>query len=158
MGVSGSGKTSVGIALAHHLGWDFIDADDFHSPASIAKMDAGIPLTDTDRLPWLALLHQRLEATLRMGLHPVLACSALKNTYRHRILDNLNGMQIIYLQGTYPLINSRMSRRDNHFMKPGMLKDQFEILEEPTDAIVIDIALPVAAIVSQVLYQCFMDD
>jgi gluconokinase len=158
MGVSGSGKTSVGVALAHHLGWDFLDADDFHSPANIAKMAAGIPLTDTDRLPWLALLHHRLEATLRTGRHPVLACSALKKTYRRRLLDNLNGMQIIYLKGTYPLINSRMSRRDNHFMQPSMLKDQFEVLEEPTDAVVIDIDLPVDEIVSGVLHQCFGDD
>ena len=158
MGVSGSGKTSVGVALARHLGWDFFDADDFHSPANLAKMAVGIPLTDTDRLPWLILLHHRLEATLKMGRHPVLACSALKETYRRQLLDSLNGMRIIYLKGTYPQINARMSRRDDHYMKPGMLKSQFGILEEPTDALVIDIDLPVDEIVLGVVHQCFRDD
>ena len=158
MGVSGSGKTSVGVALARHLGWDFFDADDFHSPANISKMAASIPLTDTDRIPWLILLHHQLEAALKTGRHPVLACSALRETYRRQLLDSLNGMRIIYLKGTYTQINARMSRRDDHYMKPGMLKSQFEVLEEPTDALVIDIDLPVDEIVLGVLHQCFRDD
>lgn len=158
MGVSGSGKTSVGVALARHLGWDFFDADDFHSPANISKMAASIPLTDTDRISWLILLHHQLEATLKTGGHPVLACSALRETYRRQLLDSLNGMRIIYLKGTYTQINARMSKRDDHYMKPGMLKSQFEVLEEPTDALVIDIDLPVDEIVLGVLHQCFRDD
>lgn len=158
MGVSGSGKTSVGAALARHLGWDFFDADDFHSPANISKMAASIPLTDTDRIPWLILLHHQLEATLKTGGHPVLACSALRETYRRQLLDSLNGMRIIYLKGTYTQINARMSTREDHYMKPGMLKSQLEVLEEPTDALVIDIDLPVDEIILGVLRQCFRDD
>jgi len=158
MGVSGSGKTSVGLALARHLGWEFLDADDFHSPANITKMAVGIPLIDTDRLPWLMLLHHRLETTLRAGGHPILACSALKEIYRRQLLENLDGMRVIYLKGTYTQINARMSKRDDHYMKPGMLSSQFEVLEEPTEALVIDISLPVDEIVWGVLHQCFKDD
>ena len=158
MGVSGSGKTSVGLGLARILGWEFLDADDFHSPANIAKMAAGIPLIDTDRLPWLILLHQQLETTLRAGGHPILACSALKENYRRQLLNRLEGMRVIYLRGTYAQINARLSKRDDHYMKPGMLSSQFEVLEEPTDALVIDISLPVDEIVRGVLHQCFRED
>jgi gluconokinase len=143
MGVSGSGKTTVGQALAQKLGWDFFDADDFHPPENIAKMEAGIPLNDSDRAPWLAALHGQLLSTLKAGHHPVLACSALKATYRAQLLEGMDGIAVIYLKGSYALIWSRMSTRASHYMKPEMLQSQFDALEEPADAIVLDVKMPV---------------
>ena len=142
MGVSGSGKTTLGKALAQRLGWDFFDADDFHPPENIAKMTAGIPLSDSDRAPWLAALHHQLLSTLSADRHPVLACSALKETYRAKLLEGMDGITVIYLKGSYDLILSRMSTREDHFMKPGMLQSQFGVLEEPKDAIVLDVKMP----------------
>lgn len=143
MGVSGSGKTTVGKALAEKLGWDFFDADNFHSAENIAKMAAGIPLDHSDRAPWLAALHDQLLATLQADRHPVLACSALKESYRAQLLDGLNAITILYLKGSYELIGSRMSAREGHYMKPEMLQSQFDTLEEPKEALILDIALPV---------------
>src|SRR5215216_2581150 len=100
MGVSGSGKTTVGKALAQRLGWDFFDADDFHPPENIAKMATRIPLNDADRAPWLASLHNLISSTLNSNHHPILACSALKEKYRAQLLDGLDGIGIIYLKGT----------------------------------------------------------
>jgi gluconokinase len=143
MGVSGSGKTTLGKALAQKLGWDFYDADDFHPPRNIAKMMAGLPLNDSDRAPWLAALHDQLLFTLGADRHPVLACSALKEAYRTRLLEGLEGMSVIYLGGSYDLIWSRMSARGGHYMKPQMLQGQFDLLEEPKDAFVLDVEMPV---------------
>ena len=142
MGVSGSGKTTLGKALAEKLGWDFFDADNFHPPENIAKMTAGIPLSDSDRAPWLAALHHQLLSTLSADRHPVLACSALKETYRAKLLEGMDGITVIYLKGSYDLILSRMSTREDHYMKPGMLQSQFGELEEPKDAIVLDVKVP----------------
>src|SRR5688500_4668538 len=142
MGVSGSGKTTVGQVLAQKLGWDFFDADDFHPPENIAKMAAGIPLNDSDRAPWLATLHDQLLSTRKAGRHPVLACSALKARYRAQLLEGMDGIAVIYLKGSYELIWSRMSGRERHYMKPEMLQSQFDALEEPKDAIVLDIKMP----------------
>ena len=143
MGVSGSGKTTTGQALARRLGWDFFDADDFHPPENITKMTAGIPLSDSDRAPWLASLHNQLLSTLKAGCHPVLACSALKAKYRAQLLEGVDGIAIIFLQGSYDLIWSRMSARERHYMKPEMLQSQFDALEEPKDAIVLDVKMSV---------------
>jgi gluconokinase len=143
MGVSGSGKTTLGKTLAQKLGWDFFDADDFHAPENIAKMVAGIPLSDSERAPWLAALHDQLFSTLKAGRHPVLACSALKAKYRAQLLEGMDGIAIIYLKGSYELIWSRMSTRERHFMKPKMLQSQFNALEEPQDAIVLDVKMSV---------------
>ena len=142
MGVSGSGKTTLGKALAQRLGWEFFDADDFHPPENIAKMAAGIPLSDSDRAPWLAALHHQLLSTLSADCHAVLACSALKEPYRARLLEGMGGITVIYLKGSYDLIFSRMSIREDHYMKPGMLQSQFDALEEPKDAIVLDVKMP----------------
>ena len=142
MGVSGSGKTTVGQALARKLGWDFFDADDFHPPENIAKMAAGIPLNDSDRVPWLAALHDHLFFTLSVGRHLVLACSALKASYRAQLLEGMDEIAVIYLQGSYDLIWSRMSTRERHYMKPEMLQSQFDALEEPQNAIMLDIRMP----------------
>ena len=150
MGVSGSGKTTLGKALAQRLGWEFFDADDFHPPENIAKMTAGIPLSHSDRAPWLAALHNQLFSTLKAGRHPVLACSALKETYRAELLEGMDGVTVIYLKGSYDLILSRMSTRKDHYMKPRMLQSQFDVLEEPKDAIVLDVKMPLKDMIDTV--------
>jgi gluconokinase len=155
MGVSGSGKTSVGKTLAQKLGWDFFDADDFHPAENIAKMTAGIPLDDLDRAPWLATLHQLLSTTLKSNRHPILACSALKHKYRVQLLDGLSGLEMIYLKGTYDLIWSRMSARKGHYMKPEMLQSQLAALEEPVDALAVDISVPLNDMIDKIIARYF---
>lgn len=150
MGVSGSGKTSVGKSLADRLGWDFYDADDFHPPANVAKMANGIPLDDSDRVPWLAALHDLISSSLKADRPGVLACSALKERYRQQLTDDRDGVQVIYLKGSYDLIWSRMEKRTAHYMKPHMLKSQFEALEEPTASLTVDISRPVEEIVQEI--------
>ena len=151
MGVSGSGKTSVGKSLAGHLGWDFYDADDFHPPENVAKMASGIPLDDSDRAPWLASLHDLISFSLKVDRPGVLACSALKERYRQQLVDGNDGVQIVYLKGSYDLIWSRMERRTDHYMKPHMLKSQFDNLEEPTNALTMDISMSVDDMVQKII-------
>ena len=150
MGVSGCGKSSVGRALADSLGWDFYDADDFHPPENVAKMTDGLPLDDSDRAPWLASLHDIISTNLKADKPGVLACSALKERYRRQLMDGNEGVQIVYLKGSYELIWSRMSAREEHYMKPHMLRSQFEALEEPLNAYTVDISLPIDAVVRQI--------
>ena len=142
MGVAGSGKTTVGKALAARLDWDFFDADDFHPSENIVKMAAGIPLNDSDRTPWLATLSDLLISTLKAGRHPVLACSALKESYRGQLLKEKDGVEVIYLKGSYDLLLGRLAGRQGHFMKPEMLKSQFATLEEPKSALILDVSMP----------------
>jgi gluconokinase len=142
MGVSGSGKSTLGKALAQKLGWEFFDADDFHSVENIAKMSAGIPLTDLDRAPWLEALNHLLLSTLMDAHCPVLACSALKENYRTRLLAGVEGMALIYLKGRYELVRSRLTAREGHYMKENLLRSQFEALEEPENAIILDVSMP----------------
>ena len=151
MGVSGSGKTSVGRSLAEKLGWDFYDADDFHPPANVAKMASGTPLDDSDRAPWLAALHDRISSSLKADQPGVLACSALKDRYRRQLMDGNQGVQVVYLKGSYELIWSRMEKRTDHYMKPHMLKSQFDALEEPANAFTIDIAMSLDEIVQEII-------
>lgn len=151
MGVAGSGKSTLGKALAQTLDWDFFDADDFHSVENIAKMAAGIPLNDSDRAPWLAALNQRLLSTLAKDRHPVLACSALKDIYRQQLLDGTHCIAIIYLKGSYDIIWSRIAAREGHYMKPNMLQSQFDTLEEPADALVLDVSLPLDEMLGTIL-------
>jgi gluconokinase len=151
MGVSGCGKTAVGQALARELGWDFYDADDFHPPENISKMASGIPLNDTDRAPWLASLHEKLSACLKADRPGVLACSALKERYRQQLVAGHPEVQIVYLKGSYELIWSRMAARPGHYMKPQMLQSQFEALEEPQNALTVEISLPVEKIVEKIV-------
>ena len=153
MGVSGSGKTSVGKSLAEHLGWDFYDADDFHPQANVEKMATGMPLDDSDRTPWLAALHDLISSSLTQNRPGVLACSALKERYRRRLLEGNAGVQLVYLKGSYELIWSRMIVRKDHYMKPHMLQSQFDALEEPSDALTVDISLPVDEILQVVIKQ-----
>ena len=151
MGVAGSGKTTVGTLLAQRLGWNFFDADGFHPAENVAKMAIGIPLSDADRLPWLAALHELISASLRTDRPAVLACSALKESYRRQLLEGNPGVLVVYLKGSYELIWSRMADRKDHFMKPQMLKSQFESLEEPAGALVVDISKPVEELVEEIL-------
>lgn len=151
MGVAGSGKTTVGESLASRLGWNFYDADAFHPAENVAKMANGIPLDDVDRNPWLAALHALISASIRENRPAVLACSALKESYRQQLFDGNEGIQIVYLKGSYDLIGSRISQRKDHYMKPQMLRSQFDTLEEPTTALTVDVSKPVAEIVQEIL-------
>ena len=151
MGVSACGKTTVGKMLAGRLGWDFFDGDDYHSPANIAKMAAGVPLTDEDRAPWLARLHDLLAGSLRAGRHPILACSALKEAYRQVLRAGNPGVRVVFLKGSYELILARIQNRPGHYMKPDMLRSQFDALEEPPDAWVADVEWPSEKIVDYIL-------
>jgi len=151
MGVSGSGKTSVGKALAEYLGWDFYDADDFHPPENVSKMAAGIPLSDSGRAPWLVALHELISSSLMQDRPGVLACSALRERYRQQLLEGNAGVQIIHLKGSYELIWSRMSIRKDHYMKPHMLQSQFDTLEEPATALTIDISMPAEDVMKEIL-------
>ena len=155
MGVSGSGKTTLGQAIAQKLKWDFFDADDFHPAENITKMASGTPLNDSGRAPWLAALHDQLSSTLKSNRHPVLACSALKEKYRAQLLDGIEGIEIIYLQGSYDLIWSRMSTREEHYMKPEMLRSQFAALEEPENVLTLDVSMTVEHMIDKIFASYF---
>jgi gluconokinase len=151
MGVSGCGKTTIGKALAEKLGWIFYDADDFHPPDNLAKMRNGIPLNDADRVPWLRKLHELIASGIKENQYGVLACSALKERYRRSLIANHEEILLVYLKGDYELIFSRMIDRPGHYMKPKMLKSQFDALEEPTDSLIIDASLSVEEIVPLIM-------
>lgn len=144
MGVSGSGKSTVGENLANELGWLFFDGDDYHPPENVAKMAAGIPLNDADRAPWLAILHDLINVHIRASRPMVLACSALKQSYRDQLLDGNPATVVVYLQGAFELIWERMQRRENHWMRPEMLHSQFATLEEPADALIVPVHAAIA--------------
>jgi len=152
MGVSGCGKTTIGKALATHLNCPFYDGDDFHPPENVAKMAEGIPLEDTDRVPWLAHLAALIQAHLDKGETAVLACSALKKQYRKQLQVSQH-IQFIYLDGSFDLVWQRMQARQNHYMKADMLHSQFETLEQPeaNEAIIIPIDQDVADILAMIL-------
>jgi len=149
MGVTGSGKTTIGRALAESLNWQFVDADDFHPPANVAKMCAGIPLDDTDRAPWLAALRAAIDNWLRSKTNVVLACSALKQAYRDQLMFSPD-VRLVYLRGSRDLIAHRLTERRDHYMDPGLLPSQFAALEEPTNAMVVDVDASVSEIVGDI--------
>ena len=138
MGVSGAGKTTVGQLLASQLGWEFADADDYHSAANIEKMRTGIPLSDADRAPWLATLRSLIAGWIATKRNVVLACSALKQAYRE-VLQLLPEVQIVYLKGSPSLLQQRLHARLGHFMTEQMLASQLAALEEPDHAVVVDV-------------------
>ena len=150
MGVSGAGKTTVGAALAGEMGWDFLDADEFHPPANVAKMASGKPLDDTDRWPWLERLNGELAAREAAGSGAVLACSALKEAYRARLLAGLRGARLVFLRGEFEFIRSRMATRKHKYMPASLLRSQFDTLEPPTNAIEVDAALASPAAVERI--------
>ncbi|MGF1677552.1 MAG: gluconokinase [Rivularia sp. (in: cyanobacteria)] len=150
MGVSGSGKTTVGKKLAESLGWEFRDADDFHSQENVEKMLHGIALDDGDRLPWLQKIQDVIKEYLSENKNLVLSCSALKENYRQMLLVNKESVKLVYLKGSFDLIQKRLQERLNHFMSEKLLKSQFDILEEPTNVIVVDISEPLEAIVQAI--------
>ncbi len=139
MGVSGCGKTSVGQALAARLGARFVDADDFHPPANVEKMRAGVPLDDADRAPWLARLNAVMRHALARGDSVVLACSALRQRYRDALAERLPALRVVHLSGSRELIASRIAARSHRYMPASLLASQFEALEPPRDAIVVDV-------------------
>ncbi len=142
IGVSGSGKTVVGRALSALTGWSFLDADDYHPPANIAKMSRGEPLTDADRAPWLEILRREIAARLTRGEDAVLACSALKKAYRQQLQVDPAQVRFVYLKVSPELLQERLEQRPGHFMKSSMLRSQLETLEEPDEreALTIEIA------------------
>jgi gluconokinase len=149
MGVTGSGKTTVGIALAEALNWQSVDADDFHPPANVAKMRAGVPLDDNDRAPWLAALHAAIDDWVRSKEDVVLACSALKQSYRDQLIFSPQE-RLVYLRGSPDLIAKRLTERHGHYMDPDLLPSQFATLEEPENAIVVDVDATVPEIVTRI--------
>jgi gluconokinase len=131
MGVSGSGKTTVGSLVAERLAWPFADADAFHPSENVAKMRSGIPLTDEDRAPWLDAIAAWIDLKRAAGGHGVVACSALKRRYRARIIGERADVRLVHLQGAYEVIARRMAERPHHYMPVALLKSQFEALEPP---------------------------
>ncbi len=149
MGVSGSGKTTIGEALARRLGWRYVDADDFHPPANVEKMRAGIPLQDADRWPWLDAMNAMLREREAAGSDVVLGCSALKQAYRERLAAGCSTVRWVHLQGSFELIQSRLQGRQHRYMPASLLQSQFATLEAPADALTVDIDAPVEALVDR---------
>lgn len=151
MGVAGSGKTTVGRRLAAALGAAFEEGDDYHPPANVAKMRAAVPLTDADRAPWLERLAAGIDGWLAEGRRTVLACSALKESYRAVLIGGRADVVLVYLKGPEALIRERLAARTDHYMPVQLLASQLVALEEPGDAITADIAPPPEAIAEDIL-------
>lgn len=150
MGVTGSGKTTVGKQLAQQLGWAYYDADDFHPQANVRKMARGTPLTDADRGPWLETLSAAIGQWLGDEQGAILGCSALKQCYRDILVGGRPGVQIVHLKGPKALIAQRLETRQHRYMPASLLDSQFATLEEPHDALSVDIGPPPAAIVAAI--------
>ena len=143
MGVSGSGKTTVGEGLAERLGWPFFEGDDYHPEANVEKMEQGEPLTDEDRRPWLENLRDVIDHLVDEGRSGVITCSALKASYRRVLREGREDtVRFVYLEGSYEVIRERMEQRKDHFFDAGMLKSQFEALEPPAQALTVRIDQP----------------
>jgi gluconokinase len=150
MGVSGSGKSTVGKSVSKELGWKFYEGDEYHPAENVQKMKNGSPLNDEDRLPWLLSLRKIIEDAFEKKENIIISCSALKQAYRD-ILKVNDEVKFIYLKGSYDLIKKRMEVRANHFFKPAMLKSQFETLEEPEAVIEIDISVATESTINEVV-------
>lgn len=153
MGVSGVGKTTIGQLLASQLNIPFYDGDDFHPPANITKMRGGIALSDSDRISWLHTLHDLMQKLHDCQQSAVLACSALKNSYRRVLQGNLDDVRFVFLQGSYELIQQRLQQRQNHFMSATLLQSQFDVLEAPEGILTIEVNDFPAAIVQMIKNQ-----
>ena len=156
MGVSGSGKSTIGETLAARLGWPYEDADKFHPASNIAKMSARHPLTDEDRWPWLKAIAAEIDRVCDGGDHIVIGCSALKRTYRDVLVHGRTDTRLIYLDGTQTLIANRLSQRKGHFMPPDLLTSQFATLEPPTPderAVTVSIDAEVEVVVDHIISQ-----
>jgi gluconokinase len=154
MGVSGSGKSTIADRLAARLGWRYEDGDRFHPPANVAKMSAGRPLTDEDRWPWLQAIADEIDRTCNAREHAVVACSALKRTYRDILVHGRDDVRIVFLDGTQALIAERLAARKGHFMPPGLLASQFKALEPPQPGerpVTVSIDASVEAIVDDII-------
>src|SRR5258708_2774069 len=149
MGVVAAGKTTVGTLLAQKLGWQFADADDFHPAENIEKISHGIALDDSDRAPWLAAMHNAIQQWDAEGKNVILACSALKHSYRNEL--RAGNVRFVYLKGSYDLILNRLRARRGHFASESILQSQFADLEEPEDAITVEIDKTPDAIVSEIV-------
>ena len=150
MGVSGCGKTRIGNQLAQELGWPFYDGDDFHPPANVAKMRSGIPLNDDDRDPWLTALRDLILEQRRAQQPAIIACSALKQKYRDRLQVDREHVRFVFLHGNYEIIAERLAVRANHYMNPNLLASQFAALEEPKEALRVEVAQVPDAIVARI--------
>jgi carbohydrate kinase (thermoresistant glucokinase family) len=151
MGVSGTGKTTVGRLLAQALGAEFVEGDAYHPPENIEKMRRGIPLEDADRWPWLEILRAEIDRWLAAGTDVVLACSALKQSYRDVLAKDRPELRFVFLKGDEQLIRARLDRRQGHYMPPSLLASQIATLEEPTDAITVDVAGTPEAIAAEIV-------
>ena len=150
MGVSGSGKTTIGKLLSCELNWEFHDGDDFHPQSNVEKMRSGIPLNDDDRQPWLLSIQAFMKRCLEEGRSVVIACSALKDAYRNLLLAGNREVAFVHLQGDKNLIAQRMAERKGHFMNPKLIESQFATLEKPSQAFEVNIANSPAEIVKQI--------
>ena len=156
MGVSGSGKSTIGEQLARRIAWRYEDGDKFHPASNIAKMSAGQPLTDEDRWPWLKAIADEIDRVCAAGEHAVIACSALKRAYRDVLVHGRSDVRIVFLQGTQKLIANRLAERKGHFMPPGLLTSQFKTLEPPDSSenpVTVSIDASVEIIVDHIVSQ-----
>lgn len=156
MGPAGAGKTTIGTLLAHSLGWRFLEADDFHSPANVERMRHGIPLTDADRAPWLASIRDALREAIARGDRVILACSALKQEYRQALVPpnvSRDQARFVYLHASAALLRERLSHRVGHFAGPELVDSQLQTLEEPADALWVDASCPPEEIVERIREQ-----
>jgi len=154
MGVAGSGKTTIGSELANQLGWPFYEGDDFHPADNVARMRSGVPLTDADRKPWLAALGNLIASLIAGKVSAVVACSALKSAYRDQLRKTAGArarqVRFVYLRISSSMAEQRLQKRKGHFMRAAMVRSQFEALEEPDDAIVIDATLSPSDLLTQI--------
>lgn len=155
MGAAGSGKTTVGVALAREMGWDFVDSDLLQPPGNISRMREGHPLDDNDRAPWLDTIRRLTEGLLEQGRSSVIACSALKKRYRTAINPDPDRVRFVYLKGPLAVLQMRLEKRAGHFFRSNLLPSQFEALEEPgeTEAIIVDANQPVEEIVKTIRHE-----